>query len=74
MTDDLVKRLRIYAPYDPDQKEAADRIEELEAALLRIDKWLDAVIQVSRDRSIIIGAGDTKRHIAEAIAGETKNG
>lgn len=33
MTDDLVKRLRICAPFDPDQAEAADRIEKLEAAL-----------------------------------------
>ena len=34
MTDDLVKRLRRY-PYDF-TKEAADRIEELEAVLLEI--------------------------------------
>jgi uncharacterized coiled-coil protein SlyX len=30
MTDDLVKRLRQFERWDPDQKEAADRIEELE--------------------------------------------
>ena len=33
MTDDLVKRLRVCAAFDPDQAEAADRIEKLEAAL-----------------------------------------
>ena len=36
MTDDIVARLRICAPYDPDQAEAADRIEALEAALREI--------------------------------------
>ena len=30
MTDDLVKRLREFERWDPDLKEAADRIEELE--------------------------------------------
>jgi hypothetical protein len=34
MTDDLIKRLRVCAAFDPDQAEAADRIEKLEAALL----------------------------------------
>ena len=33
MSDDLVKRLRVCAAFDPDQAEAADRIEKLEAAL-----------------------------------------
>lgn len=33
MSDDLVKRLRVCAAFDPDQAEAADRIEQLEAAL-----------------------------------------
>jgi chromosome segregation ATPase len=32
MTDDLVKRLRVCAAFDPDQAEAADRIEKLEAS------------------------------------------
>lgn len=36
MTDDLVKRLREFERWDPDQKEAADRIEKLEQALLDI--------------------------------------
>lgn len=35
MTDDLVKRLREFERWDPDQKEAADRIEKLEAILRR---------------------------------------
>ena len=30
MSDDLVKRLRVCAAFDPDQAEAADRIEQLE--------------------------------------------
>ena len=34
--DDLIKRLRICAAFDPDQAEAADRIEQLEAALREI--------------------------------------
>jgi hypothetical protein len=33
MTDDLVKRLRVFAELDPDLTEALDRVEELEAAL-----------------------------------------
>ena len=33
MSDDLVKRLRVCAAFDPDQAEAVDRIEKLEAAL-----------------------------------------
>ena len=36
MTDDLVKRLRICAPFDPDQAEAADRIEELQEELRQL--------------------------------------
>ena len=36
MTDDLVKRLRVFAAFDPDQAEAADRIEKLETALRKI--------------------------------------
>ena len=38
MTDDLVKRLRMYASTTrhADREEAADRIEELEAALQKI--------------------------------------
>ena len=35
MSDDLVKRLRVCAAFDPDQAEAADRIEQLEAANLK---------------------------------------
>ena len=35
MSDDLVKRLRVCAAFDPDQAEAADRIEKLEAANLK---------------------------------------
>jgi hypothetical protein len=31
MSNDLVKRLRICAAFDPDQAEAANRIEQLEA-------------------------------------------
>jgi hypothetical protein len=36
VSNDLVKRLRICAPFDPDQAEAADRIEQLETALREI--------------------------------------
>lgn len=36
MTDDLMKRLRVFERWDPDQKEAADRIELLEYALRSI--------------------------------------
>jgi hypothetical protein len=37
MTDDLVKRLRVCAAFDPDQAEAADRIEQLEARVLLLE-------------------------------------
>jgi hypothetical protein len=78
MTDDLVKRLRdLYGANVEEFQtigEAADRIEQLEMALQWIDKWLDPVIQVSRDIPIIIGGRDTKRYIAEALAGEKKDG
>jgi hypothetical protein len=40
MTDDLVKRLRVCAAFDPDQAEAADRIEKLEAVTKDDAKWL----------------------------------
>ena len=59
MTDDLVKRLRVFERWDPDQKEAADRIEELEAALRKIETleldprnsgqmWVEALRQIAR--------------------------
>jgi hypothetical protein len=59
MTDDLVKRLRLFERWDPDQKEAADRIEELEAALRKIETleldprnsgqmWVEALRQIAR--------------------------
>ena len=35
MTDDLVKRLRVCAAFDPDQAEAADCIEKFRAANLQ---------------------------------------
>lgn len=41
MSDDLVARLRICAAFDPDQAEAADYIEKLEAALREIIGALD---------------------------------
>jgi hypothetical protein len=41
MSDDLVKRLRVCAAFDPDQAEAADRIEKLEAALGGAYSWID---------------------------------
>ena len=36
MSDDLVKRLREFERWDPDQKEAADRIEALQDIIARI--------------------------------------
>ena len=42
MSDDLVKRLRFFGP--PIQKEAADRIEELEAACWRMQEERDRAI------------------------------
>jgi hypothetical protein len=39
MNDDLVKRLRQFERWDPDQKEAADEIERMRAALQEI-VWL----------------------------------
>jgi len=59
MTDDLVKRLRFFERWDPDQREAADRIEELEAALREIETleldprnsgqmWVEALRQIAR--------------------------
>ena len=43
MSDDLVKRLRVCAAFDPDQAEAADRIEKLEAALREIAQTVTIV-------------------------------
>ena len=42
MTDDLVKRLRVFAQVDPDLAEAADRIEQQERYLAEAQKCLDA--------------------------------
>lgn len=36
MTDNLVKRLREFERWDPDQKEAADRIEWMQDIIARI--------------------------------------
>ena len=48
MTDDLVKRLRDWSEYDEGKindarEEAADRIEQLEAALLAVVNWQNGV-------------------------------
>jgi hypothetical protein len=59
MTNNLVKRLRFFERWDPDQREAADRIEELEAALRKIETleldprnsgqmWVEALRQIAR--------------------------
>jgi hypothetical protein len=42
MTDDLVKRLRQFERWDPDQKEAADRIEELNRAVLDLAQYVSS--------------------------------
>lgn len=42
MTDDLVKRLRMFERWDPDQKEAANRIEELNRAVLDLAQYVSS--------------------------------
>jgi hypothetical protein len=42
MTYDLVKRLRQFERWDPDQKEAADRIEELNRAVLDLAQYVSS--------------------------------
>jgi uncharacterized coiled-coil protein SlyX len=46
MTDDLVKRLRQFERWDPDQKEAADRIEELEKRGLVLEDYIRGLLTV----------------------------
>lgn len=65
MSDDLVKRLRICAAFDPDQAEAADRIEQLEAAL----RYWEQAFATGRSEPLYV-ARDNGR---AALAGEKKN-
>ena len=70
MCDDLVKRLRVCAAFDPDQAEAADRIEKLEAALDMSEKRFATLKDAwdtlrRRDMPPLYGSA--------ALAGEKKN-
>lgn len=81
MTDDLVKRLRssfsannkermpaeVFRDYERERDEAADRIEQLEAALQRINNRLN-------DEDSWLAQSIDCRNIAEAALGENKDG
>ena len=97
MTDDLVKRLRIAADradtvFDPDfaspWREAADRIEQLEAAYAQQQQvWSDAIARADRYEEALRnyvcdcmpgecpdGASKQCGHTARAALGEKKDG
>jgi predicted nucleic acid-binding Zn-ribbon protein len=70
MTNDLVKRLRQFERWDPDQKEAADRIEALEKALRRLVSWGAACPTEREDRLSHAAEGAKAFHAARAALGE----
>jgi len=71
MADDLVARLRVFHEYDEGKssfiREAADRIEQLEAALRKLD---DMIYELDAGNLDLYEVGD----FIDAALGEKKDG
>jgi hypothetical protein len=65
---DIVERLRICAPYDPDQKEAADEIERLRIALEQCVTVLEVKQKGFEDETAWGGSAIAQRKARAAAA------